>query len=306
MSWVGLPGYDCGLCGLPSCASAARHMEAGRRDVCCPFSSPSIGPPWIARPSGVRVVRPCPSRPSLAEVVVSLSPEGASFRPIDAEAAALTLPALGLRTRTALRGQMVVGEGADLRVNAFITGKVSVRSERGEEAAREALPAILRCLAAAHVCQETGLSELEVAAGWAGPGHPLLCSLPDPYLGLAGLRRRGVPARLALRERPEVEDAVRGMSSLQERDLRSAEGLAVELIVQGDLLGLWLLGVAVEVRRALKNDPSGSNLGPLSDVLAGRSPDLGSLRRRAESKDRSAARPALAALRLVHAPDVSV
>ncbi len=306
MSWVGLPGYDCGLCGFPSCSSAARHMELGGRDVECPFARPSIGPPWIARPARLRVVRPCPSRPALAEVVLSLSPEGARFRPLDHEAASLTLPALGLRTRTALRGQMVIGESADLRVNVFITGKVSVRSELGEEAAREILPRLLRCLAAASVCQETGLAELEVAAGWAGAGHGLLCSYPRDYLRLAGLELRGLPARKAAADRPDLVEAFRAMASLEDADVEEAARLGAEELIRGELLGLWLLGAAVEVRRALNNDPDRSSCQALSDVLAGRTADVGSIQEMARSSERGVARPALAALRLSSAWEVIV
>ncbi len=272
----------------------------------CPFVRPSIGPPWIARPAKLRVVRPCPSRPTLEEVVLSLSPEGARFRPLDHEAASLTLPALGLRTRTALRGQMVIGESADLRVNVFITGKVSVRSELGEEAAREILPRLLRCLTAASVCQETGLSELEVAAGWAGAGHRLLCSYPRPYLELAGVESRGVPARKAIEDRLEVGEAFRGMASLEDADVEEAAGLGVEVLEGGDLLGLWLLGAAVEVRRALKNDPDRSNCQALSDVLSGRPIDIDNVQKKAQSGERRVARPAMAALRLSSAGEVIV
>ncbi len=303
---MGLPGYDCGLCGFPSCSSAARHMELGKRDVRCPFSRPSIGPAWIARPAKLRVVRPCPSRPTLAELVISLAPEDARFRPLDHEAASLTLPALGLRTRTALRGQMVIGETAELRVNVFITGKVSVRSELGEEAARDILPRLLRCLAAASVCQETGLAELEVAAGWAGAGHELLCSYPRHYMRLAGLELRGLPAGKAAADRPDLVEAFRAMASLEDADVDEAARLGAEALAEGELLGLWLLGAAVEVRRALKNDPDRSSCQALSQVLAGRAVDVGSLQEMARSSERRVARPAMAALKLSSAWEVIV
>ncbi|HDM92284.1 MAG TPA: hypothetical protein ENG69_02690 [Candidatus Korarchaeota archaeon] len=306
MSWVGLPGYDCGLCGAPSCTSAARLMEARKlsKDA-CPFATVHIAQAWIAQPSPVRVVKPCPSRPTLAEVVLVVTPPESEFRPLDPDVLQLSLPSLGFRVRSALRGQMVIGERDDLRVNAFITGKITLRSEQGAERARSEVPRLLRAIAPALVCQAMGLSEAEVAAGCAGPDHRLLCRTAEVF-SEAEIAVRGVPAKKALEERGDVMESLRSMASLDESDAEGALEVGLSLLLEGDTLGLWLFGVALEVLRALKNDPGRNYCENLAAVLKGRDVPRGDLKEAADARERDRVRPALAALHLIDAMDVAI
>mgnify|MGYP000105986510 CR=1 FL=1 len=306
MSWVGLPGYDCGLCGAPSCTSAARLMEAKElpKDA-CPFTSAHAVQPWIAQPAPVRIIKPCPSRPSLAEVVLVVTPPESRFRPLDPDVLQASLPVLGFRVRSALRGQMVIGEREDLRVNAFITGKITLRSEQGAERARAEVPSLLRAVAPALVCQATGFSEAEVAAGWAGPNHQVLCRTAEVF-SEAEIAVRGIPARKALEEKPEALELLRSMASLDESDADEVLERGLSLLLEGDTLGLWLSGVALEVLRALKNDPGRNHCENLAAVLKGRSVPKGPLEEAIEAGERDRVRPALATLHLIDAMEVAI
>ncbi len=297
MSWVGLPGYDCGVCGAPSCSTAARLMEAGELGHdSCPFAEPEPKPgsPWVAEPSPPSLRRPCPSDRALVQAAVTLAGEGARYRPLDASLAARLMAAAGMAAAPALRGQLASARWGGVRVQAFASGRLGVRLRGSDGEALSALARVARVILPAAACQLCGLLEAEVAAGcseeiWRSP------CLPENLSSALGLAARGAEVAEVLGGDSGLAGAASSMASLREDgvDLALVEG--VDRLSSGDAAGLWLVGIALEVERALKNDPRPADAEILSGVLSripDRLPDPEPLRGRAWERlsrgDRSA------------------
>ncbi|RLG46132.1 MAG: hypothetical protein DRO06_04905 [Thermoproteota archaeon] len=302
MSWAGLPGRDCGLCGAPSCAAALRMTSAGLMDPSsCPFADrvPTVRP-WIAKPAPPSVITPCPSDRRLAEASLSLVFGEARFSPVDPLIAREMLEAWGVDSKVTLRGQLVIGEGPQLRIHLFGSGRLVVRSRLGREGTVELAVRIGRILSPAVVCQGEGLSEAESAAGW-GDAPEIPCS---PGLGqYVGLFRVGSTAGDLLRGDSDLADAVQ---SLRSGSTSEALAEAVSRLERGDPSGLWLAGLAVEVERCLRADPEREHFDLVAEALSGadvaaeaeeRAEEARSIRDPEEAA--RALRPALAALAIV-------
>jgi len=267
----------------------------------CPFVDkiPAVRP-WIARPAPPSVVTPCPSDGRLAEASLSLVFGEARFSPVDPLIAREMLEAWGIDSKVTLRGQLVVGEGPQLRIHLFGSGRLVVRSRRGREGTAEFAVRVGRVLSPAVVCQREGLSEAESAAGWGGsPEIP--CS---PGLGrYVGLSRIGSTVGDLLREDGALAEAVR---SLRSGETWGALAEAASRLERGDPSGLWLAGLALEVERCLRADPGREHFDLVVEALSGADVEAEAEERAEEARSirdpeeaARALRPALAALAIV-------
>jgi len=235
LSWAGLPGYDCWLCGAPSCSTAARLMEVGDLSPeSCPFSKPILKKPWITEPTPINISHPCPSEPQTTEISLSLVQKGARYRPIDMDLSMELLNLSAVRARSMARGQIISADLGESKVQIYASGRIMLRNEISSQGALEDLRRCLFYIMPAVVCQNDAYLFLEeiIYRGGACQEH---------LMEIAGIK---LPKSIrAVLEGVEPEDH-RG---LLEEGMRRVRKL--------DETGLILVSLSIELRRTFLLNP---------------------------------------------------
>ncbi|RZN61606.1 MAG: hypothetical protein DSO07_04945 [Thermoproteota archaeon] len=265
MSWAGLPGYDCWLCGAPSCSTAARLMEAGELSPeSCPFSKPVLRKPWITEPTPIRIIHPCPSEPQTTEISLSLVQKGAKYRPIDMDLSIELLNFFAVRARSMARGQIISADIGRSSVQIYASGRIMLRNEISSQSALDDLKKCLFYIMPAVVCQNDAYLFLEEIIY-----KRKVCQ--EHLMEIAGIKL----------DLNDIRSAIEGVEP-ENYEILLKEG--INRIKKLDSTGLILISISIELRRVfLLNPPK-----EIVDVL--RRSFSGYLEREVKSDHRSSTR----------------
>ncbi|MGB9630963.1 MAG: (Fe-S)-binding protein [Candidatus Methanodesulfokora sp.] len=254
MSWAGLPGYDCWICGAPSCSTAARLMEAGELSPeSCPFSRPLLKKPWITEPTPISISHPCPSEPQTTEISLSLVQRGAKYRPIDMDLSMELLNLFAVKARSMAKGQIISADLGGSKVQIYASGRLMLRNESSSQGALEDLKKCLFYIMPAVVCQNDAYLFLEEIIYKRS-----MCQ--EHLMEIAGIKLNP----------DDVKSVIRGIEPENYENLLK-EG--VNRIKKFDETGLILISISIELRRVFNLNPPREMVDLLRESFSGNLPE---------------------------------